>query len=528
MRSRPSGQPAPSGRFGSGVGPSSGQGNNVSPPGTIPPANPAAPPASGGNFKNIPFLTGFSPGRPVGLLSQQRPEPDATHRTAVVRVAPANAAQQMGFVALCIFLWILYGRFFDLFLAGLRIPLAISVAAGLFTVVAGRLGRVFTSTVTNCFLGFTLWACASVPFSIWRGGSFQILTEEFLKAVMVYGLLVTLVSSLDQAVRAMQVVAFSILQLAGMALAFGVLLVGRLMLPNGFYTNPNDLGYAMLLGVLMCWFVAHNRDFTKVLRGLAAIGILVMLYVLMRTGSRGAYLGLAVTIPMMFAFYSMAGRARFVALGTVMFLGLVVVAPRAVLVRFDSDTEVAANSGDAALQEMAEGSLDSRLYLLTESIAVTMKHPVFGVGLGNFEVAENDDAKSTGARGNWHGTHNTYTQISSEMGVPPLLMWLAAMGICWRQLRRVTKLNRTKRHPRANTIECASFGLQMALVGYSVLFATAHIAYLPLFYTLAGLIVVFTQHALEELESLPDAVPQQPQSQARPSWAISSPALTRS
>jgi O-antigen ligase len=70
------------------------------------------------------------------------------------------------------------------------------------------------------------------------------------------------------------------------------------------------------------------------------------------------------------------------------------------------------------------GSAEARKELLMQSLKVTATHPVFGVGPGNFQSYT----------GSWRVTHNTYTQFSSECGIPVLvlflfLMWRAALNL---------------------------------------------------------------------------------------------------
>ena len=67
-----------------------------------------------------------------------------------------------------------------------------------------------------------------------------------------------------------------------------------------------------------------------------------------------------------------------------------------------------------------------------------MTHPLFGVGPGNFPTAQNDLALSRGeSKGLWAETHNTYTQISSEMGIPGLVIYLALLYWCFKPLNSI-------------------------------------------------------------------------------------------
>ena len=59
------------------------------------------------------------------------------------------------------------------------------------------------------------------------------------------------------------------------------------------------------------------------------------------------------------------------------------------------------------------------------SLEMTANHPIFGVGPGNFQTLTGD----------WHVTHNTYTELSSECGIPALFLFLLLLWSGFRNLR---------------------------------------------------------------------------------------------
>jgi O-antigen ligase len=146
-------------------------------------------------------------------------------------------------------------------------------------------------------------------------------------------------------------------------------------------------------------------------------------------------------------------------------------------------------------QAMAVGSTNERLYLLTTSILFTFQHPLVGVGPDQFAVAEQRYAIGSGkAKGSWLGTHNTYTQISSESGIPALVLYVLCMLACRKELAFVTKLCKTAPQTLdTREIEVTAFTLKMMLLCFAVFYMFEHIAYLPLFPALAGLILAFTR-----------------------------------
>jgi O-antigen ligase len=82
----------------------------------------------------------------------------------------------------------------------------------------------------------------------------------------------------------------------------------------------------------------------------------------------------------------------------------------------------------------AFASAEIRRDLLWKSVMVTASHPFFGVGLGNFQILS----------GSWHGTHNSYTEMSAEGGVPALILYLI---VWWRAFFYVRAVKRY-RHGR--------------------------------------------------------------------------------
>jgi O-antigen ligase len=126
-----------------------------------------------------------------------------------------------------------------------------------------------------------------------------------------------------------------------------------------------------------------------------------------------------------------------------------------------------------------------------------------------FAVAENDAAKILGHRGAWHETHNTYTQISSEAGIPALFLYVTILVVSWKSLTRMQAMNIPGRHPREAELNVAARGLKIYL---SVMFfggMFTSFAYLPFMPTLIGLIYALTTSAEQEFRRLNSPVPMQ-------------------
>ena len=81
----------------------------------------------------------------------------------------------------------------------------------------------------------------------------------------------------------------------------------------------------------------------------------------------------------------------------------------------------------------------ARLALLKASWTATLEHPFLGVGPGIFMDYQANSARGSGERGMWHVTHNAYTQVSSECGLPALVFYLGALGVTMHSLRKAGK-----------------------------------------------------------------------------------------
>ena len=101
----------------------------------------------------------------------------------------------------------------------------------------------------------------------------------------------------------------------------------------------------------------------------------------------------------------------------------------------------------------ASGSAEQRKELLLRSLTITADHPLFGVGPGNFEVVS----------GVWHVTHNSFTQMSAEGGIPAFLLYVL---ILW---RGIANLREARRYGKTGKqIRLYSMALEASLAAYLV------------------------------------------------------------
>ena len=417
----------------------------------------------------------------------------------------------LGFALTLAFLFISYSRVFDLKFTYLHIPGLVYRAMAAILILTGFFRYAFQSTIGKCLAGFTVCFVASIPFSVWRGGSlrvFFIWLQAFTISIAIAGF----ISSVSQARKAIYTVAFGILILALISVFFGSTETGRLTLPQGKFENPNDLAQAMLIGFPFWALIALNAR--SAIARLFALGSCALVFVTInRTGSRGALLAMLALLLLVFFRASAANKVKVALVSILAAAVTIAVLPGSVRARyrtfFSEDSDAQENQG---IEERAVASTMGRKAMLNRSLELTARHPLFGVGPGMFEVAENSMAIAQGQRkGSWTETHNAYTQVSSEVGIPAFLFYISALISA---LRATSKLHRRARKiPELRQISNFALYLNFSIVSFAVTSLFSAVAYNSLFPVLAGLtmaLVRISEPVLAQVEEprAPAPVPQ--------------------
>jgi len=121
-----------------------------------------------------------------------------------------------------------------------------------------------------------------------------------------------------------------------------------------------------------------------------------------------------------------------------------------------------------------EASAMQRRAVLYRSILVSLRHPLLGVGMGNFHIVSYSNLV----------THNAYTQVASEIGLPALAFYLMFMLTPLRRLQRLEHETLAAAHERR--VYYLAVGLQASLVGYMVSSFFLSVAYGWTVYHLVG------------------------------------------
>jgi O-antigen ligase len=347
------------------------------------------------------------------------------------------------------------------------------------------------SRATTCLLWLLLCGAISVPFALTGGVAFQF-WMDFARAIAMYVVIAASVRS-TRDVERLALVYF------GIAVLYSMITLSRFQLGVGggpdnwrlgnlYYYDANDLAtlitMAMPLGLYFA--LAYRR---VVLRLLSVGGLLVLVVVLIRSGSRGGFLAfLAVVGFILVGFTSVPARARIA--------GLIVIL-----------TVLSATASDKYWTQMQTivrphddynmSDETGRVKIWKRGIGYMFRRPAYGVGMGNFQTAEGTLStfarrSETGRGVRWGAAHNTFVQIGAELGIPGLLLFLGLFVSLFASLRRVAQYA-ARAGPATTDSARLAQSLMAALVGFAVGSFFLSLAYADMLYTLAALVVALTK-----------------------------------
>jgi O-Antigen ligase len=394
----------------------------------------------------------------------------------------ANPARTVAFYAALGVIFLRYSLLHEMLTyysgANTRVLYLFSIPALLGVAASGGLRRCISWRPTWYWAGFLVWMCLAVPFSVWRGESaryaFTYMRAEIPVMILMAGLVMTW-----KEFRAM-------LFTVGLAGLFNVatgLLFGttygmeRFGLQFGTIQNPNDFAAHLLLVLPVVAFMVRRPPQVPILGTLLRLAATVALvygtYLVVASGSRGAFIAIVAAGGFVFLKVKMPARTAMVVGVPLAVIALLALLPAHTIERLGSySTEVPAYGDEASESALL------RSQLLRESIKATFSHPLFGVGPGTFA----DYTGNISATAKWINPHNSYTQISSETGFPGLIFYLAGILSPFLLLQKTWK--RVRNEPELRDVATACFCLSVGIVGFcvAILFVNfGYFFYLPAF-----------------------------------------------
>jgi putative inorganic carbon (hco3(-)) transporter len=320
---------------------------------------------------------------------------------------------------------------------------------------------------------FTLFAFISVPIGRSPADSWALFSDAFIKVVLMFIVMINVLRT-EFRLRAMLWLSIGI----GAYLsynAFGLWRMGVFKTEGyrvsvdlgGMFGNPNELAthFVMFLPLAVVLTICTKNVILKIIY---AISVVLFLAGIMVTYSRGAFLALIVCS---FVIAWKLGRERKIlvmslsAISSAIFL---LAAPDGYGLRILS---IFIPGLDPV------GSSNQRSELLTRSIWVTLRNPQ-GVGMGMFRIMNDYNLES----------HNAYTQVSSELGILALVVYLLLLTS---PIRRLSAIEREMyRNKDFSWIYYFAIGLQVSIIAYMIAsffgsFAYNWFVYYPIAYAVA-------------------------------------------
>lgn len=394
---------------------------------------------------------------------------------AKIKSVLLKRGHSLTYAALFVFTIILYLRPAELYPSALTTSIAFVVGtATLVICLFTQVGLEGTLTArpreVNLILLFCLTGLLSIPLAIEPATAWETFSGAFIRCVLIFivmvnaartlarlrGLLcVALVTGLVLSVKAVNDYRLGNLTVEG----YRVGGVGE-----GIFGNPNDLALFLvtIAPVAVAMLLASRSILKKIFYAAAT---LLMMVAVMVTFSRGAFLGLAAALALMAWKIGRRNRVGVVLVGGACLALLAALAPGNYLLRLLS---IFVPGLDPV------GSSDARLQILLRSIWTAIVNPLFGIGMGNFPLVSLRELVS----------HNAYTQVAAEMGLPALVVYMMFLLTPLKGLIRIER--ETYEGRKRSRYYHLAVGLQASLVGYMINSFFASVAYVWYVYYVVG------------------------------------------
>jgi O-antigen ligase len=334
---------------------------------------------------------------------------------------------------------------------------------------------------------------ATAPFSVWPGGAIEVFTDNYLKIVIVFVLMMNTLTTTERLERLTWLILFCTGVVAALGVwnyASGTNLIenGRLAGPvGGIFGNPNDLAMNMVTFLPPTVVVAMSKRQPTTRRLTASVIALLMLATIVFTKSRGGLLGLGAAV------LALAVMGRWVrqGFGTTVLIAVLIATPFAPASFWERMASIIDEKQDK--QEFT-GSREARRLVMSDGIDAFFEFPITGVGAGQFKNYNPAERQAK-----FLETHNVIIQVAAETGIVGLLAFLfliwRAIKAAW-ETKRLTRdtqwmswMRKIRRADAARALAEHTVGMQAGLVGWLVCSMFASLAYNWTFYYVLALLV---------------------------------------
>lgn len=297
----------------------------------------------------------------------------------------------------------------------------------------------------------------SIPGSVWQGKSFDFVFSFYSKLLLFVYLMVMVLYKEAHLRKVCLGLSLSALALSVAAVINPRIVEAGRISASGTY-DANDFALLLVMCLPVMFYLWEEES--GILKHFLLATMLLSLYVIPKTGSRG---GLLALVAVVLAVLIKKGSRRF-------FQGAIVAAAVAAIFYYAAGNQLerlmTVSDLDTDYNQTAQ---EGRVQIWKRTSKLIVQHPLLGSGAGAFVTAEGQ----THEGGKWSSAHNSFIQIGVELGVVGLL---AHVWIIWKMIVIARKKN-----------DKYSSGIEVAMYAYIVggMFLSWAFAYL--FYFFIGL-----------------------------------------
>ena len=325
----------------------------------------------------------------------------------------------------------------------------------------------------------------SVPMSVHARVSYDFVTGNFVKTVLLVGIMVASLRDRADIDRMLRIWVLGSVVYVALSMVMAVPGSGRLGGGGGNF-DPNDLGLFTVCTLPLCaYLVRRGGRRTDALLGLITAILLVMAVV--KTGSRGGFLALLCTIAYGVVAVNAVPAGKRIIVTIVAGAALLIVAGESYWSRMSTILEPDRDYNWAGQAE------SGRIEIWKRGIQYMLKRPVLGVGANAFSIAEGTMAEQAAARRamgmgfKWSAAHNSYIEIGAELGVLGLAAFLFMMVAAFREARRIG------RSAFARADRLLGHALAALILGFGIGGAFVSQAYATFLYFALGILIALSK-----------------------------------
>jgi O-antigen ligase len=334
---------------------------------------------------------------------------------------------------------------------------------------------------TKYLLALLVWMTLSVTGALVPGASFELVFNNFAKTALMFLVVAASVRTAHDVER------LTMVYLAG-ATVYAAVVISRFEIGAGdawrlgrlYYYDANDFATFAVTAMPFGVYLLHIGR-SLLARAVAVVALFVLTLAFVRSGSRGGFIALvAVTVFLVWRYTAIPFRWRVGVAALVTFFVLAMASDQywkqMNTILSDVDYNRTEESG--------------RMQIWKRGVGYMFRHPVFGVGPGNFQAAEGTLSPFAGRQEfgigvRWNAAHNSYIQIGAELGIPGLVMFVAIIVTAFGALRRIARSGRELTGWSRSTP--LTQALMASLIGFVVGAFFLSLAYAEMFYTLVAL-----------------------------------------